>query len=88
MFNKAFNTCEACTWIERKQILQTLVPPQPARLLYVSHIEGRGVDLFRAVSALVPDVLGYFDLLDCYRALNSKRIRLIDSWGPNASVNA
>jgi hypothetical protein len=27
-----------------------VVPAQPARLLYVSHVEGRGVDLFRAVS--------------------------------------
>ena len=35
--------------IERKQILRTLVPAQPSRLLYVSHIEEHGVDLLRAV---------------------------------------
>ena len=35
--------------VERKQILRTLVPAQPARFLYVSHIEEHGVDLFRAV---------------------------------------
>jgi bifunctional non-homologous end joining protein LigD len=35
--------------VERKQILQTLVPAQPARLLYVSHIEEHGVDLFQEV---------------------------------------
>jgi ATP-dependent DNA ligase len=35
--------------IERKRILRRLVPPQPSRLLYVDHIDGRGVDLFREV---------------------------------------
>ena len=35
--------------IERKEILLTVVPAQPSRLLYVSHIEERGVDLFQAV---------------------------------------
>ena len=35
--------------VERKRMLRGLVPPQPSRLLYVDHIEGRGIDLFREV---------------------------------------
>lgn len=35
--------------VERKRILRGLVPCQPSRLLYVGHIDGRGVDLFREV---------------------------------------
>jgi bifunctional non-homologous end joining protein LigD len=38
--------------VERKRILRRLVPPQPSRLLYVDHIEARGVDLFREVCQL------------------------------------
>jgi len=34
--------------IERKRILRDLVPPQPSRLLYVDHLAGGGVDLYRA----------------------------------------
>jgi ATP-dependent DNA ligase len=34
---------------ERKTILRTLVPPQPARLLYVGHIDQCGVALFQEV---------------------------------------
>lgn len=34
---------------ERKTILRGLVPRQPTRLLYVDHVVGTGVDLFRAV---------------------------------------
>ena len=33
--------------VKRKRTLRCLVPPQPSRLLYVDHIDGRGVDLFR-----------------------------------------
>jgi bifunctional non-homologous end joining protein LigD len=35
--------------VDRKRILRVLVPPQPSRLLYVDHLEARGVDLFREV---------------------------------------
>jgi bifunctional non-homologous end joining protein LigD len=35
--------------IERKRLLRELVPPQPAPVLYVDHVAGRGVRLFRAV---------------------------------------
>jgi bifunctional non-homologous end joining protein LigD len=35
--------------IERKRVLRTLIPRQPSSLLYVSHICGSGVDLFREV---------------------------------------
>lgn len=34
---------------EGKRILRSLMPGQPSRLLYVDHIDGRGVDLFREV---------------------------------------
>jgi bifunctional non-homologous end joining protein LigD len=37
--------------VERKRILRRIVPPQPARLLYVDHITERGIDLFRAACA-------------------------------------
>jgi bifunctional non-homologous end joining protein LigD len=37
--------------IERKQILRRIVPRQDSRLLYVKHIDGKGVDLFREVCA-------------------------------------
>jgi hypothetical protein len=36
------------------------------------------------LALLIPGVLEQFDLPDCYRALESKRIRQIDPWGPNA----
>src|ERR1051325_10168014 len=36
--------------LERKRLLRRrIVPPQPSPVLYVDHIAGRGVDLFRAV---------------------------------------
>ena len=35
--------------IERKRILRRIVPRSDSRLLYVGHIETRGVDLFREV---------------------------------------
>ena len=35
------------------------------------------------LSSLVPDILKYFDLPDCYRALESKNLKQIDPWGPN-----
>jgi bifunctional non-homologous end joining protein LigD len=35
--------------LERKALLKSVVPPQPAPLLYVDHVIGEGVDLFRAV---------------------------------------
>ena len=34
---------------ERKRLLRRFIPPQPAPVLYVDHVAGRGVDLFRAV---------------------------------------
>jgi dienelactone hydrolase/pimeloyl-ACP methyl ester carboxylesterase len=36
------------------------------------------------LSALVPNILASFDLPDCYRALQSKQLRQIDPWGPEA----
>jgi dienelactone hydrolase len=36
------------------------------------------------LALLIPGVLEQFDLPDCYRALESKRIRQIDPWGPDA----
>jgi len=33
------------------------------------------------LSTLLPNVLAQFDLPDCYRELNSKKLRRIDSWG-------
>jgi bifunctional non-homologous end joining protein LigD len=35
--------------LERKRLLRGLIPPQPAPVLYVDHIAGRGTELFRAV---------------------------------------
>lgn len=36
------------------------------------------------LSVMLPEVLEKFDLPDCYRALASKNVRRIDSWGPSA----
>jgi dienelactone hydrolase len=36
------------------------------------------------LSTLVPNVLSAFDLPDCYRALETKRLRQIEPWGPDA----
>lgn len=36
------------------------------------------------LSALLPDVLKHFDLPDCYRALEGKRLRQIEPWGASA----
>ena len=33
------------------------------------------------LSMLLPNVLAKFDLPDCYKELNSKNLRRIDSWG-------
>jgi bifunctional non-homologous end joining protein LigD len=38
--------------LERKRILRRIIPPQPAHVVYVDHIETRGVELFRLVCAL------------------------------------
>jgi dienelactone hydrolase len=38
------------------------------------------------LSALVPGVLASFDLADCYRALESKNLRLLDAWGAEAPI--
>lgn len=38
------------------------------------------------LSALVPGVLQKFDLPDCYRALQGKRLRQLEPWGPNGGV--
>ncbi len=35
--------------VERKALLRGLAPRQPSRLLYVDHVVGNGVELFRAV---------------------------------------
>jgi ATP-dependent DNA ligase len=35
--------------LERKQILRRIVPRQDSRLLYVSHIEAHGIELFTEV---------------------------------------
>src|SRR5262250_1111872 len=35
--------------IERKRILKRIIPPQPAHIVYVDHIERCGVELFRFV---------------------------------------
>ena len=35
--------------IERKRILHGIVPGSDSRLLYLSHVEGCGVDLFREI---------------------------------------
>jgi dienelactone hydrolase len=36
------------------------------------------------LSALVPNVLSAFDLPDCYKALQSKNLRQVGPWGPEA----
>jgi len=38
------------------------------------------------LSCLVPDVLEKFDLPDCYRALETKRLRQIDPWGAHPAT--
>jgi dienelactone hydrolase len=38
------------------------------------------------LSSLIPNVLEAFDLPDCYRALQAKRLKLIDPWGPGMQV--
>ena len=38
--------------MERKAVLRGIVPSQPARILYVDHVEGRGVDLYQAACEL------------------------------------
>jgi cephalosporin-C deacetylase-like acetyl esterase len=35
------------------------------------------------LSSFVPGVLQSFDLPDCYKALEAKKLKLIDPWGPN-----
>jgi bifunctional non-homologous end joining protein LigD len=37
--------------LERKQALRRIVPKDASRLLYAGHVDGAGVDLFRAVCA-------------------------------------
>ncbi len=37
------------------------------------------------LSAMLPDVLSHFDLPDCYRAIESKRLRQIDPWSVTPS---
>jgi dienelactone hydrolase len=36
------------------------------------------------LSALVPDILKWFDLPDCYRVLRNKGLKQIDPWGANS----
>lgn len=38
------------------------------------------------LSALVPNVLRRFDLPDCYRELESKGLRQLEAWGPDAKT--
>ncbi len=38
------------------------------------------------LSSLIPNVLDAFDLPDCYRALKSKQLRMIDPWDPDMQV--
>jgi hypothetical protein len=38
------------------------------------------------LSAFVPGVLEKFDLPDCYRALEAKKLRLIAPWGPDGAA--
>ena len=40
------------------------------------------------LSTFVPDILSAFDLPDCYRALETKGLRLIEPWGADARVRA
>ena len=37
------------------------------------------------LSSLVPDILKFFDLPDCYKILENKSLKQIDPWGPNGS---
>ena len=39
------------------------------------------------LATLLPDVLSYFDLPDCYQALQAKKLKQIDPWGQNADHN-
>lgn len=36
------------------------------------------------LSTLVPNILMSFDLPDCYKALQTKSLRQVDPWGPDA----
>jgi len=36
------------------------------------------------LSTLVPNILTAFDLPDCYQALQSKNLRQVEPWGPDA----
>jgi len=36
------------------------------------------------LSSLVPNVLAAFDLPDCYKALQARRLRQVEPWGPDA----
>ena len=38
--------------MEHKRILRGIVPAQPSRLLYVDHVQERGIDLIRAVCSM------------------------------------
>jgi hypothetical protein len=38
------------------------------------------------LSSFVPDILKFFDLSDCYKALEAKSLKQIESWGPNGST--
>jgi len=40
------------------------------------------------LSTLVPNVLTAFDLPDCYKALQTKSLRQVDPWGPDAKPTA
>lgn len=44
----------------------------------------RSVDYAWPLSTLVPNVLAAFDLPDCYKALETRRLRQIDPWGADA----
>lgn len=39
------------------------------------------------LSSLVPGILRAFDLPDCYRALEAKKLALIDPWGPTQAMD-
>ncbi|MCE9563919.1 MAG: prolyl oligopeptidase family serine peptidase [Planctomycetes bacterium] len=38
------------------------------------------------LSSFVPSALGSFDLEDCYKALEAKKLKQIEPWGPNGKV--
>jgi hypothetical protein len=40
------------------------------------------------LSALLPNVLAHFDLPDCYRALQAKRLRMIDPWNAMSTTDS